>query len=429
MKKQLIKEILDIDKELKSEIKQKEKSNNELKNLVKEVDIIEEKIKKVKLNNNKIGKIQNISILNKAYSISIKKNKEKTFIESNLFQFKKQNEQKEAELENNYSKLLEKSKKNEQLITKKKEKLDEIYEAFRRVSNLDEQEQIIISPETMSIHLESKSQMEIDFLQSIIKFIKQTKIKNEKILREIDSYIKILTSMNSKKESSCNAELSTGVKNSSHLENKNILQKLEVLNNINVNNNNDNDSTSSISMELETNLNLDDIPSEDESLRFIDKVFDIKSNIKPIKNKLKMIFPPNPNVSKEKSVQVEPIKIGKPIDYKSKEEDVEKSIEIVKKEIENKRNNIEEIKNRKKIIEERLDNNDKSLKQILIKIKIIREEIETLKIQMEDFSKNKENSKYYRLYSINNIINNKKFCNNSDNNIMFNIDTRDNEIV
>ena len=429
MKKQLIKEILDIDKELKSEIKQKEKSNNELKNLVKEVDKIEEKIKKVKLNNNKIGKIQNISILNKAYSISIKKNKEKTFIESNLFQFKKQNEQKEAELENNYSKLLEKSQKNEQLISKKKEKLDEIYEAFRRVSNLDEQEQIIISPETMSIHLESKSQMEIDFLQSIIKFIKQTKIKNEKILREIDSYIKILTSMNSKKESSCNAELSTGIKNSSHLENKNILQKLEVLNNINVNNNNDNDSTSSISMELETNLNLDDIPSEDESLRFIDKVFDIKSNIKPIKNKLKMIFPPNPNVSKEKSVQVEPIKIGKPIDYKSKEEDVEKSIEIVKKEIENKRNNIEEIKNRKKIIEERLDNNDKSLKQILIKIKIIREEIETLKIQMEDFSKNKENSKYYRLYSINNIINNRKFCNNSDNNIMFNIDTRDNEIV
>ena len=429
MKKQLIKEILELDKELKSEIKQKEKSNNELKNLVKEVDKIEEKIKKVKLNNNKIGKIQNISILNKAYSISIKKNKEKTFIESNLFQFKKQNEQKEAELENNYSKLLEKSQKNEQLISKKKEKLDEIYEAFRRVSNLDEQEQIIISPETMSIHLESKSQMEIDFLQSIIKFIKQTKIKNEKILREIDSYIKILTSMNSKKESSCNAELSTGVKNSSHLENKNILQKLEVLNNINVNNNNDNDSISSISMELETNLNLDDIPSEDESLRFIDKVFDIKSNIKPIKNKLKMIFPPNPNVSKEKSVQVEPIKIGKPIDYKSKEEDVEKSIEIVKKEIENKRNNIEEIKNRKNIIEERLDNNDKSLKQILIKIKIIREEIETLKIQMEDFSKNKENSKYYRLYSINNIINNKKFCNNSDNSIMFNIDTRDNEIV
>jgi hypothetical protein len=38
MKKQLIKEILDIDKELKSEIKQKEKSNNELKNLVKEVE-------------------------------------------------------------------------------------------------------------------------------------------------------------------------------------------------------------------------------------------------------------------------------------------------------------------------------------------------------------------------------------------------------
>jgi hypothetical protein len=429
MKKQLIKEILDIDEELKSEIKQKEKSNNELKNLVKEVDKIEEKIKKVKLNNNKIGKIQNISILNKAYSISIKKNKEKTFIENNLFQFRKQNEQKEKELENNYSKLLEKSQKNEQLISKKKEKLDETYEAFRRVSNLDEQEQIIISPENMSIHLKSKTQMEIDFLQSIIKFIKQTKINNEKILREIDSNIKILTSMNSKKESSCNAELSTGVKNSSHLENKNILQKLEVLNNVNVNNNNDNDSVSSISMELETNLNLDDIPSEDESLRFIDKVFDIKSNIKPIKNKLKMIFPPNPNVSKEKTIQVEPIKIGKPIDYKSKEENVEKSIEIVNKAIENKKNKIEEIKNRKKIIEEKLNNNDISLKQVLIKIKIIKEQIETLKKQMEDFSKNKEKSYYYRLYSINNLINNRRFCTNIDNNIIRNIDTIGNEIV
>ena len=429
MKKQLIKEILEIDKEMKSEIKQKEKSNNELESLIKEVNVIEEKIKKLKLSNNKLKKIQNISILNKAYSISIKKNKEKTFIENNLFQFKKQNEQKEAELEKNYLKLLEKSQKNEQLINRKKEQLDEIYEAFRRVSNLDEQEQIIISPENMSIHLESKSQMEIDFLQSIIKFIKMTKIKNEKILRDIDSHINILKSLNSKKESSCNAELSTAAKNSSHLENKNILQKLEVLNNINVNNNNDNDSTSSISMELETNLNLDEIPSEDESLRFIDKVFDIKSNIKPIKNKLKMIFPPNPNVSKEKSVRVEPIKIGKPIDYKSKEEEVEKLINIVKNEIENKKNRMEEIKNRKKIIEEKLNNNDKSLKQVLIKIKIIKEQIEILKNQMEDFSKNKENSKYYRLYSINNIINNRKLYNNSNNNILHSVDTIGNEIV
>lgn len=429
MKKQLIKEILDIDKELKNEIKQNEKSNNELKNLVKEVDIIEEKIKKVKLNNNKIGKIQNISLLNKAYSISIKKNKEKTFIENNLFQFKKQNEQKEAELEKKFLSLLEKTQKNEELINKKKEKLDEIYEAFRRVSNLDEKEQIIISPENMSIHLESKSQMEIDFLQSIIKFIRQTKIKNEKIFRDIDSYIKILTSLNSKKESSCNAELSTGVKNSSHLENKNILQKLEVLNNINVNNNNDNDSTSSISMELETNLNLDHIPSEDESLRFIDKVFDIKSNIKPIKNKLKTIFPPNPNVSKEKSIQVEPIKIGKPIDYKSKEEDIEKLIDIINKEIGDKKNRIEEIKNQRKLFEEKLNNNDKIMKQVLIKITIIKEQIQTLKNQMEDFSNYKENSKYYRLYSINNIINNRKYYKNNDNNIMYNIETIGNEII
>lgn len=59
----------------------------------------------------------------------------------------------------------------------------------------------------MSIHLESNCQMEIDFLNNIKKFIKMTKIKNDKILKEIDSHIKILTSSNQKKESS--SELST----------------------------------------------------------------------------------------------------------------------------------------------------------------------------------------------------------------------------
>ena len=59
-----------------------------------------------------------------------------------------------------------------------------------------------------------------------------------------------------------------------------LLQQLEVINKLNTNNNNnnidENDTTSSISMEIETNINLDNLPSDDESLRFIDKVFDTK---------------------------------------------------------------------------------------------------------------------------------------------------------
>ena len=340
MKKQLIKEILDIDKLLKKEIKIKEKSNNELQNLINEENNIEDKIKQLKLSNNKLNSLQNISLVNKLYSISIKKNKETTFIQNNLLLYKKQNEEKELELEKKYKILIEKSTKNEQIINKKKEELEELYKNFRRLSsNTDEQEKIIISPETMSIHLESKCQMEIDFLNNIKKFIKMTKIKNDKILKEIDSHIKILTSSNQKKESS--SELSTGIKNSSHLENKDyILQKLEFINNLNAKTNienNENKSDSSISMEMETNLNLDELPS-DESLRFIDKVFDIKSNVKPIKIELKTsMYPPNATIPKEQTKKVEPIKIEKPVDYKSKENDIINKIDIIKKELEDKK--------------------------------------------------------------------------------------------
>ena len=144
----------------------------------------------------------------------------------------------------------------------------------------------------MSIHLESKTNQEIEFMNKIKLITKKAKINNYKILKQIDSYLKTLTIMQSKKDSMSNAELSTGIKNSSKNSKKNIIiQQLEVLNNINMNNfNEENDSTSSISMELETNLNLDELPSDDESLRFIDKVFDIKSNIKPIKNRIKSIM-------------------------------------------------------------------------------------------------------------------------------------------
>ena len=255
-----------------------------------------------------------------------------------------------------------------------------------------------------------------------------TKVKNDKILKDIDSNIRILTSLNSKKESS--AEISTGIKNSSHLENKDyILNKLEFINNLNTNGNienNDNISSSSISMELETNLNLDELPS-DESLRFIDKVFNTNTNIKPIKNELKpAIYPPNATLPKEKLKKVEPIKISKPVDYKNKENDVINKIDIIKKKIEDKKNELEEIKNKKKKIEEKNENNLTALNQILIKIKIIKGQIELIKAQIGDFTNNKLNGKYYRTFSINNIINNRNYCfnnNNEDNNILYDMET------
>ena len=173
-------------------------------------------------------------------------------------------------------------------------------------------------------------------------------------------------------------------------------------------------------------MNLDELPS-DESLRFIDKVFDTKSNIKPIKNELKFaIYPPNDTIPKEETKQVEPIKIEKPVDYKSKENDVINKIDIIKKKIEDKKNEIEVIKNEKKKIEEKNKNNMATLNQILIKIKIIKGQIELIKAQIGDFTNNKLNGKYYRTFSINNIINNRNYCfnnNNEDNNILYDMET------
>ncbi len=50
-------------------------------------------------------------------------------------------------------------------------------------------------------------------MNTIRKQIKTIKVKNEKILKEIESYLKRLYSMKAKKESSAAAELSTTAKN------------------------------------------------------------------------------------------------------------------------------------------------------------------------------------------------------------------------
>ena len=261
----------------------------------------------------------------------------------------------------------------------------------------------------MSIYLESKIVKEIEFMNKIKLLKKKIKNKNENILKQIDSNFKTLTILKSRKDSSSNAELSTGVKFSSYQSKRNaFLQQLEVLTNKNNNNNDENDSTSSISMEIETNINLDNIPSDDESIRFIDKVFDTKSKIKPIKNRLKSVIDSSLNGNNEKMIKVEPIKIEKPVDYKNKEININKDINIIKEETENKKQKINEIKNKKENIEQKCNTNENNLKQTLMKIKIMNDKIDLIKKQIKDFSE--KNGQYYRILSINNIINNKKYC-------------------
>ena len=153
MKKKLIKEILEIDKLLKHEIRHKEKISNELQKLGSEINIIEAKIKNEKIKKN----ILNISNLNKLYSIAIKKYNEKIYIENNLSEFKKENNQKEIDLEKKYKILIDKSKSNDEIITKRKEELEKIYDKIIKNKIIEEEkEQIIISPDIMSIYLESK---------------------------------------------------------------------------------------------------------------------------------------------------------------------------------------------------------------------------------------------------------------------------------
>jgi len=429
MKKKLMKEILNINKLLKNENKLKKNSSNELESLNNNIKKIEEKIK----NSNTKSKIINLSVLDKLYTISLKRNKEKIFIENNLSEYQNINQKKEIELDAKYKKLLEISKRKEQIITRKKDEIEELYERARRVSfNAREQERIIIDPDILSVYNESKITNESEFINNLKITIKKIKIKNKKILNDIESETKKYKSLNIKKHSSNNFENNAAATKSSNKESNK--------NNINLKNNNDNDDKdiykeedddgSSISMELQTNLNLDSLPSDDESLRFIDKVFDTKSNIKPIKNNLRSIISHiySSNCYKdEKMKKVEPIKIEKPIDYKSKEEDIIKKIDIIKKEIEDKKNEIDKIKSKTKKVEKENNKVKKNIKRELMKIKIIGEKIEYLKKQMSDFSSKKKNGKYYGTYSINNMINNNNYCIinniNKENNAIYDMET------
>ena len=417
MKKQILKEILDINKSLKNELKVKSEHHNEINNLEKEIMIIEEKIEEDFKDKAEYNKFPKVSTLQKLYESLIKTTKEKTFIQYNLLNFQKENERKESKLQAKLKDLLDKINSNNEIIERKIEELEEYYkQIIKSFGDGKVQEQYIISPEKVSVNNCSNLATEIDFMRNIKMETKNIKTKNDQIFKDIESELKKFYELSNV------AELSTAPgKNSSHFEKKNYIFQL----NDNQNNpiNNDNlDSSSSLSMELETNLYYDKLPSEDESLRFIDKVYDIRSNIKPIKLQLKEDFyPPCATIKKEETKKVEPIKVGKPIDYKIKEDKIENEINQIKNEAENIKKKIEEIREKKQKLEEENLKKENNIKHALTKIEIINDQINFIKKQIDDFKVNKENGEYFNTFSINNIINNRNYY-------LYNINSENNKI-
>ena len=429
MKKQLIKEITDINKLIKNEQKNKSELDLKLDSLEQEINSIEEKFKSQTKDINIYESYPKISKLEKLYETSLRKNREKIFIQYNLSTFQKENETKLKNLQKKIHELIEKENKNQNLIEKKIEELgNEFSKAGRHISEDKRQEKYIIPPETMSLHMISRINSEIEFMQALKDETKKIKTKNEEIIKQLENNINILNSLKSKKErreSSFN-ETSTAAKISSNKNHFAPQQQIESAknnnnntspNNINYNYNNNYDVDSSMTLEIETNLNLESLPSNDESLRFIDKVYDTKSNIKPIKNNFeeKKYYPPSASIPKEKTRKAQPIKVEKPLDYKTRYEQVEKNINKIIKEIDEKKSRIGDYKEKRKIIEEENVKKEQNLKHACTKIKIIQDQINVLKKQIEEFTKYKKNGinsinkEYSKIYSIYNIINNKNY--------------------
>ena len=445
MKKQLIKEITDINKLIKNEQKNKLDLDLKIESLELEINSIEEKFKSQISDSNNYENYPKISKLKKLYETSLRKNQEKTFIQYNLSSFQKENELKEKNLQKKIHELVEKENKNQILIEKKIEELNnEITKVEHYFSSDKKQEKYIIPPETMSLHLISKINSEIDFMQALKEKTNSVKAQNEQILSQIDNNLNILNSLKSKKdrrESSFN-ETSTAAKISS---NKNhFISPVQIesakINNTNTNNNNNinyynnnYDIDSSMSLEIETDLNLESLPSNDESLRFIDKVCDIKSKINPIKNNYeeKKYYPPSASIPKELTRQAQPIKVEKPLDYKIKNNEIEKDIDEIKKEIDDIKINIENLKEKIKKIEEEKIKKEQNLKHACTKIKIINDQIKVINEQIEEFENYKinhninNNKVFSSIYSIYNIINTRNFYlyNTKDNNNISNVDT------
>ena len=413
MNKKLQKEISNLEKLHQTESTLKTDKENQISSLESKISAIESKIQKCITNQSEYEKFPKLSLLEKLYNYSIDKMKEKILMELNYEHLKKENKQKEIELEKTLKKLQELNSSNSKKIEKKIEDLSEILK--KQTGDLDKQH-YIISPEQMSLYLSSPLALAKNLKDILLGTLKETKNKNLKLLKEIDTLTKKLNKIKNKKESDA-GDLSTTAKNSSAAENRLNFLKNETnrdieRNNLLSNNNIEkcNDSLSSISMELETNLDLYNLPSKDESLRFIDKVIDIKSNIKPIKNSFE-----GPQILKYS----EPIKIEGPINYKEKALNLDEKIEDKKIEIDKIKKKLEEIKEKKIKVR---GENQKILKNVAhakTKIDIINAQINVVKNQINEFNKkNNSDGKYLKMYSLKNIVNNHEYYNYYYNNHM-----------
>ena len=400
MNKKLQKEISNLEKLHQTESTLKTDKENQISSLESKISAIESKIQKCITNQSEYEKFPKLSLLEKLYNYSIDKMKEKILMELNYEHLKKENKQKEIELEKTLKKLQELNSSNSKKIEKKIEDLSEILK--KQTGDLDKQH-YIISPEQMSLYLSSPLNLTKKLTEILLETLKETKNKNYKLLKEIDTQTKKLYKMKNKKESDF-GDLCTTAKNSSAIENRLNFIKNETnryTDKINLNSNKiekNNDSSSSISMEFETNLDYDNIPSNDESLYFIDKVIDIKSNIKPIKNDLKA-----PQILK----YAEPIKINGPVNYKEKVLNLNEKINEKKMEIDKIKKKLEEIKENKIKIKGENERILKNMAHAKTKINIINSQIDVVKNQINEFNK-KDNmdNKYLKMYSLKNIVNN-----------------------
>ena len=99
MKKQLIKEITNINKLIKNEQKIKSELILKITPLEQEINLIEEKFKLEINDKNIYENIPKITKIKKLYETSIRKNRERIFIQYNLNNYKKENETKEKNLQ------------------------------------------------------------------------------------------------------------------------------------------------------------------------------------------------------------------------------------------------------------------------------------------------------------------------------------------
>ena len=113
MKKQLIKEITDINKLIKNEQKNKSELDLKLDSLEQEINSIEDKFKSQTKDINIYETYPKISKLEKLYETSLRKNREKIFIQYNLSTFQKENETKLKNLQKKIHELIEKENKKQ----------------------------------------------------------------------------------------------------------------------------------------------------------------------------------------------------------------------------------------------------------------------------------------------------------------------------